>query len=193
MNLRESTGIALGALRANKLRSFLTLLGTIIGVMAVIAVLSIVEGLNRFVAQKLLNAGANVFYVDSYGFVTSQEAFDAVKDNPAVTLDDADALRSGIRNATLVVAMVDRQQRVHFRNKDLRAVDVRGRSPGWEVVDDYTVAQGRNLSDFDDDHSRLTCVVGSEIVDELFPGLDPIGRQLRVGAESYEIVGVRYQ
>src|SRR5439155_14840629 len=72
MNLRESTGIALGALRANKLRSFLTLLGTIIGVMSVIAVLSFVEGLNRYVSQKLLNAGANVFWVDSYGFVTSQ-------------------------------------------------------------------------------------------------------------------------
>ena len=84
MNLRESMGIALGALRANKLRSFLTLLGTIIGVTSVIAVLSVVEGLNRFVTQKLLNAGANAFYIDSYGFVTSQEAFDAVKNNPPV-------------------------------------------------------------------------------------------------------------
>ena len=76
MNLRESVGIALGAVRANKLRSFLTLVGTIIGVMSVIAVLSFVEGLNRFVSQKLLNAGANVFWVDPYGFVTSQEALE---------------------------------------------------------------------------------------------------------------------
>ena len=75
MNPRESAGIALTALRANKLRSFLTLLGTIIGVMSVIAVLSFVEGLNRYVSQKLLNAGANVFWVDPYGFVTSQEAW----------------------------------------------------------------------------------------------------------------------
>ena len=190
MNLRESSGIALGALRANKLRSFLTLLGTIIGVMSVIAVLSIVEGLNRFVAQKLLNAGANVFWVDSYGFVTSQEAFDAVKDNPPVTLDDADALRDGMRDAALVVAMADKQEPVHFREKLMKAVDVRGRSPGWEVVDDYAVEHGRQLAESDDDRRRLTCVVGSEVADELFPGLDAIGRQIRVGAESFEIVGV---
>jgi putative ABC transport system permease protein len=190
VNLRESSGIALGALRANKLRSFLTLLGTIIGVMSVIAVLSIVEGLNRFVAQKLLNAGANVFWVDSYGFVTSQEAFDAVKDNPPVTLDDADALRDGMRDAALVVAMADKQEPVHYREKLMKAVDVRGRSPGWEVVDDYTVAHGRQLAEPDDDRRRLTCVVGSEVADELFPGLDAIGRQIRVGTESFEIVGV---
>ncbi len=93
MNLRESVGIALGALRANKLRSFLTLLGTIIGVMSVIAVVSIVEGLNRYVSQKLLNVGANVFEVDKYGFITSQDQCEAAIERPDVTLDDADALR----------------------------------------------------------------------------------------------------
>ena len=72
MNLRESIGIALGALRANKMRSFLTLLGTIIGVTSVIAVISFVEGMNRFVSDKLLNAGANVFQVDQFGLITSQ-------------------------------------------------------------------------------------------------------------------------
>jgi len=71
VNLRESTGIALAALRANKLRSFLTLLGTIIGVASVIAVVSFVDGMNRFVADKLLNAGSNVFQVDKFGFITS--------------------------------------------------------------------------------------------------------------------------
>ncbi len=189
MNLRESTGIALGALRANKLRSFLTLLGTIIGVMSVIAVLSFVEGLNRYVSQKLLNAGANVFWVDSYGFVTSQEQWDAVKDRPPVTLDDADALRAAMRNASIIVAQADRQETIHHREKEVRGVDVRGRSPGFELIEDYSLAEGRNLADIDDDRRRLVCVVGSEIAEEIFPGLDPIGKQIRVGAESYEIVG----
>jgi putative ABC transport system permease protein len=93
LNLRESIGIALGGIRANKLRSFLTLLGIIIGVASVIAVVSFVEGLNRFVTQKLLNAGANVFVVDKWGFITSQEEFDEANKNPVVTLADADALR----------------------------------------------------------------------------------------------------
>ncbi|HEY3216629.1 MAG TPA: ABC transporter permease [Candidatus Eisenbacteria bacterium] len=190
MNLRESIGIALGALRANKLRSFLTLLGTIIGVMSVIAVLSFVEGLNRYVSQKLLNAGANVFWVDPYGFVTSQEQWEEVKNRPPITLDDADALRQGVPHAALVIAQADGQQTARYRNKEVKGVNVRGRSAGWELVDDYSLASGRLLTELDDQRSRLVCVLGAEIAEELFPGLDPIGKWVRLGAENYEVVGV---
>ena len=190
MNLRESTGIALAALRANKLRSFLTLLGTIIGVMSVIAVLSFVEGLNRFVAQKLLNAGANAFWVDSYGFVTSQEQWDLVKSNPIITLDDADALRTGVRHASMVVAQLDDFESVRYRDKLVTGVTVRGRGPGWEIIEDFTLGSGRVITDLDDSRRQLVCVLGSEMADELFPGLDPIGRSIRVGAETYSVIGV---
>jgi len=117
VNLRESVGIALGGVRANKLRSFLTLLGIIIGVASVIAVMSFVEGLNRFVTQKLLNAGANVFVIDKYGFITSQEAFEEADKNPPVTLDDAEALREGMRHASLVVAQAGTRSPLRYRNK----------------------------------------------------------------------------
>src|SRR5580765_6612569 len=150
MNLRESSGIALGAIRANKLRSILTLLGIIIGVMSVIAVLSFVEGLNRFVSDKLLNAGANVFYVDPYGFVTSQEAFDAVKNNPPVTLEDGDALRAGVPHAALVVAQAETRGVARYRNKEVRAVTFSGRGPGYELIDDLTIDRGRQLTETDD-------------------------------------------
>ena len=190
MNLRESVGIALGAVRANKLRSFLTLLGTIIGVMSVIAVLSFVEGLNRFVSQKLLNAGANVFWVDPYGFVTSQEAWDKVKNNPRITLEDTDALRLAVPHAALVVAQADARTASHYRNKEVKGVDVRGRGPGYEQVEDLTLALGRQLTEDDDQRHRMVCVIGSEVAEELFQGLDPLGRRIRLGAETYEVVGV---
>ncbi len=190
MNLRESAGIALAALRANKMRSFLTLLGTIIGVMSVIAVLSFVEGLNRFVSEKLLNAGANVFWVDPYGFVTSQEEWDKVKDRPPITVDDADVMRAGLAHAALVVAQSDQRVLARYRAKSVKAVDLRGRSPGYELVEDLTLGTGRNLTEADDQRRRLVCVLGSEVAEELFPGLDPIGRQVRLGAESYEVLGV---
>jgi len=193
MNLRESVGIALGAVRSNKLRSFLTLLGTIIGVMSVIAVLSFVEGLNRYVSQKLLNAGANVFWVDPYGFVTSQEQWEEVKDRPPITLDDADALRAGVPHAATVIAMADGSAIAHYRNKQVRGVAIRGRSAGYEVVDDYTLGAGRLFTDVDDQRRRLVCVLGSEVADELFSGLDPIGKQIRLGEENYEVIGVMAQ
>jgi len=190
MNLRESAGIALGALRANKLRSALTLLGTIIGVMSVIAVLSFVEGLNRFVSEKLLNTGSNAFYVDKYGFITSQEEYEDAMGRPDITLDDAEALRRGVAHASLVVAQANTSQRARYRNKDVRGVNVRGRSAGYDVLDDLPIASGRHLNDSDDLRASRVTVIGPEVADDLFPGLDPLGRTIRLGAESYVIVGV---
>jgi len=190
VNLRESMGIALGGIRANKLRSFLTLLGIIIGVASVIAVVSFVEGLNRFVTQKLLNAGANVFVVDKYGFITSQEAFDEASKNPDVTLDDADALRRGVRHASMVVAQAGSLAPIRYRNKVMKAVAVNGRSAGYDVVDDITIGQGRHLSELDDTERRAVAVIGPEVADELFGTLDPLGRLIRIDRYEFEVVGV---
>jgi len=190
VNLRESTGIALAALRANKLRSFLTLLGTIIGVASVIAVISFVEGMNRFVSEKLLNAGSNVFQVDKFGFITSNDAYlDALR-RPDITIDDADALRLTLKHAQMVMAAADDRLRVHYRSKHVDGVNLRGRGPGYDVIDDLTIAEGRHLTDFDDRHRERVCVLGPEIADELFPGMDPIDKEVRIGDQTYRVVGV---
>ena len=190
MNLRESAGMALAALRANKLRSMLTLLGTIIGVMSVIAVLSFVEGLNRFVSEKLLNTGANAFYVDKYGFITSQEEFEDAQGRPDITLADADALRRGVAHASLVIAQGNVTNVARYRNKPMKGVGVRGRSPGYDVLDDLAIDVGRHLVESDDARGARVAVIGPEVADELVPGLDPLGRVFRLGAETYEVVGV---
>ncbi len=190
MNLRESVGIALGGVRANKLRSFLTLLGTIIGVASVIAVVSFVEGMNRYVTEKILNAGANVFAVDKYGLIMSREAFDIANRRPDVTLDDADALRAGVAHASLVVAMSEGRENVRFRGKVMKAVNLHGRGAGYDVVDDIAIEDGRHLSEFDDRQRRPVCVIGPEVAEELFEQLDPIGHDIRVGDRNFEIVGV---
>ncbi len=190
MNLRESIGIALGGVRANKLRSFLTLLGIIIGVASVIAVMSFVEGLNRFVTQRLLNAGANVFVIDKFGFITSQEAFEEASKNPDVTLDDADALREGMRHASLVVAQAASGAPIRYRNKVVKGASVNGRSAGYDLVDDLTIERGRHLSELDDLERRPVAVLGPEVVDELFGTLEPLGRTIRVDRYEFEVVGV---
>ena len=190
MNLRESVGIALGGIRANKLRSFLTLLGIIIGVASVIAVVSFVEGLNRFVTQKLLNAGANVFVVDKYGFITSQEEFDEANKNPDVTLEDGEALRRGMRHATVVVAEAGAAEPVRFRNKVMKAVPVNGRSAGYDLVDDQAIERGRHLTELDDSERRPLAVLGPEVASELFGSLEPLGRTIRLDRYEFEVVGV---
>ena len=190
MNLRESAGIALGAIRANKLRSFLTLLGTIIGVASVIAVVSFVEGLNRYVTDKLLNAGANVFVVDKYGFITTQEEYEEAMKRPDVTLADADAIARGTEHASLVVPQAGTRATLRHREKRMDAVSVRGRGPGYEVLDDLPLRSGRHLVENDDSRRRTVAVIGSEVADELFPRTDPLGKVIRIGRASYEVVGV---
>jgi putative ABC transport system permease protein len=190
MNLREIVGIALGAIRANKLRSFLTLLGTIIGVTSVIFVVSVVNGLNRYVSDKILQAGSNVFYLDKWGFFTSQDDYQIRKDWPEVTLEDAEAVALGVYAARMVVAGSETREPVRFRTKVLKGVDVHGRGAGYEVIDDLTIDQGRHLSELDDQRRRTVCVIGPEVVDGLFPGLDPIGRPIRIGEQTYEVIGV---
>jgi putative ABC transport system permease protein len=191
MNLRESAGIALGAIRANKMRSFLTLLGTIIGVASVIAVLSFVEGLNRFVSQKLLNAGANVFWVDKWGMITNQEDWEDAQGRPDLTMNDIDALRRAqLPHVEMVVAMDEGNADIRYKAKRLKNVKVRGRGAGYEVVDDLTIDKGRHLNELDDQRRQPVCVVGPEVSDELFPGLDPLGRLIRIGAQRFQIVGV---
>ncbi|MFM7232809.1 MAG: ABC transporter permease [bacterium] len=191
MNLRESIGIALGGIRANKLRSFLTLLGIIIGVASVIAVVSFVEGLNRFVTQKLLNAGANVFVVDRYGFVTSQEAWEEASKRPRVTLDDAEAIRRGAPHAALVVAQANSVAPVRYRSKVVNGVRLQGRSEGYDLVDDQNIEFGRHLSELDDRDRRPVAVLGPDVAIELFGTPDAaLGRSVRVGRYEFEVVGV---
>jgi putative ABC transport system permease protein len=190
MILRESVGIALGAIRANKLRSFLTLLGTIIGVAAVIAVLSFVEGLNRYVSEKLLAAGSNVFWVDKYGIITSQEAWEDAMKRRDITPEDADILREGVPHASMVVAMASGNTNVRFEQKIVRSIELRGRSAGFESVDDIAVVSGRAFNETDDIRRRMVCVIAPEVADELFDRKDPIGQTVRVGAQSYEVLGM---
>ena len=190
MNLRESAGIALRALQANKLRSVLTLLGTIIGVGSVIFVLSVVEGLNQYVSQKILSAGSNVFWLDKFGDAMNEEAFEDALKRPDITIDDVDAIRLQSRYAGTVVAGGNATAPVRAGNKIARNVPVNGRSAGYDVVEDYAIGEGRHLTDLDDRRRRPVCVIGPEVADELHIEHEPVGQHVRVGNQTLEVVGV---
>jgi len=190
MNLRESVGIALRALQANKLRSALTLLGTIIGVGSVIFVLSVVEGLNQYVSQKILSAGSNVFWLDKIGDAMNDEAFEDAMKRPDITIDDVDAIRLQSRYAGVVVAGGNDLAAVRAGNKVVRGVPVNGRSAGYDLVEDYAIGEGRHLTEVDDRRRRPVCVIGPEVADELRIEHDPVGRRIRVGNQTLEVVGM---
>jgi len=190
VNVRESVGIALDALRANKLRSFLTLLGVIIGVSSVIAVMSLVQGLDHYVAAQLTAAGSNVFSVDKVGIVFD---FNAATDRARrrdLTVADAAAIA---RAATFVEAAVaERVANAPARRggRGMTRVGVQGVEGDYMRVDDLPVARGRPLQPLDDARAAAVCVLGAEVAEHLFGQLDPVDREVRVGNRSLVVVGV---
>jgi putative ABC transport system permease protein len=189
MNARESVSIALDALRTNKLRSFLTLLGVIIGVSSVISVMSLVQGLDQYVRGELVEAGSNVFTVDKVGL-----AFDLVTVQDRLrrrdlTDRDAAAIASAARHVEAAVAERDAASTVRFEAKTLRRVQVTGVEPDYLLVRELPVERGRPLGETDALTRANVCILGAEVVDHLFGGRDPLGRDVRLGPHRLTVVG----
>jgi len=188
--LRETIMLALDTLRVHKLRSFLTLLGVILSVFTLVGVMSVVEGLNRYVANNLFNLGANVFVVNQFGIITSHEEWLKAQKRPPIRPEDYEAVRDNTRLLKQVAAFDDRRISVRYGNETLEDVALLGTTPNFIEVRGIDVGLGRFFTQSDEDHRAGICFVGVDITKRLFPGVDPVGKPLRVGSQVYTIVGV---
>jgi putative ABC transport system permease protein len=188
--IRETFWIALDTLRAHKLRSFLTLLGVILAVTTLVAVMSVIEGLNLWVSEKVANLGAGVFGVDRFGVITSFEAWVKAQKRPPVRPDELEALREGMTLAQRVGAVTFRRADVRYGNEQLEEVLVMGGTPNYAEIRNITVAMGRFINENDEHHRSPVCFAGPDVTNRFFPNTDPIGKTIRVGNFSYTIIGV---
>jgi putative ABC transport system permease protein len=186
----ETFRLALDALRAHKLRSFLTLLGVILAVATLVAVMSVVAGLNFYVADRVANLGANVYLVDRFGIITSQDAWIKAQKRPLVTLEEFQRLRENMKTAANVAATDDRTMDVRSGNILLENTDLTGVTPNYAEIRNMNLAAGRFLTDGDDLHHAPVCFIGTDVVKKFFPTVDPIGKTIRAGTNTYEVVGV---
>jgi len=188
--LRETFWIALDTLRAHKLRSFLTLLGVILAVTTLISVISILDGLNHYVADKIANIGANAFVVDRIGIVTNFEDWNKARKRPPLTIEDLDSVRTGMTLASNVAGEQNSTADVRAANITDENVDILGVTANYAEIRDIDIAEGRALTDVDDSHRSSVCVVGPDVANKLFPGVDALGKDLRAGQLQYSIVGI---
>jgi putative ABC transport system permease protein len=186
----ETFLLALDALRAHKLRSFLTLLGVILAVATLVAVMSVVAGLNFYVADRVANLGANVYLVDRFGIITSQDAWVKAQKRPLVTLDEYQRLRENMKTAANVAATDDRTMDVRSGNILLENTDLTGVTPNYAEIRNMNLAAGRFLTEGDDLHHAPVCFIGTDVLKKFFPTVDPIGKTIRAGTNTYEVVGV---
>jgi putative ABC transport system permease protein len=186
----ENLKIALDAIRANKLRSVLTVLGNVVAVMSVIMVVAVIDGVNTYVGEKILEQGLQVITIDKFGFITNDDEFREAEKRRDITLRDARALEQRMRLAGRVVAQVDAVKRVRAGKNELANVNVRGTTSGYEEVGKFEVTEGRHVDVTDVERRRPVAVIGSEVASALYPRVDPIGRTLKIAGHELLVVGV---
>jgi putative ABC transport system permease protein len=186
----ETLKLSLDALRAHKLRSFLTLLGVILAVTTLIFVMSVISGLNFYVADRVANLGANVFIVDRFGIITSQDEYVKAQKRPLINMEDYERLRDGMKLARAVAAEEDHFVQVKSGNQTMENTQMMGTTANFADVRNLNVAQGRFITPADDEHRSEVVFIGPDLVQKFFPNVDPIGKTLRVQTHTYEVIGV---
>jgi len=190
VSLKETLWISLDTLRAHKLRTFLTLLGVILAVTTLVSVISVLNGLNLYVSDKVANLGANAFVVDRIGIVTNFQEWNKARKRPPLSLDDLQALRDGMKLASTVAGEQDTNADVRYGNVLSEDASIIGATPTFAPIRDIDVSSGRLLTPIDEEHRAGVCVIGADVANKLFPGVDPIGREVRAGQGQYQVIGV---
>ena len=186
----ETLKLSLDALRAHKLRSFLTLLGVILAVTTLVFVMSVIAGLNMYVAERVANLGANVFLVDRFGIITSRDQFLKAQKRPMITLDDYTRLRDNMRLAKAVAAEEDRNVQTRSGDAIMENTMIMGATPNFADVRNLNVASGRFITQADDEHRSEVVFIGPDLVQKFFPNSDPIGKTIRAETHTYQVIGV---
>lgn len=187
----EYAGIAVDSLRANKLRSFLTLLGIIIGITSIISVISIIEGLDKYWKEKVSNFGPNTFVITQFPIVTNpDEYFKMLKRNPELHNREADAVRRYCNACDAVGIETHKQVTLKANGQSVDNVDVGGITPNIMEIEGHQTEVGRNLLDWENDHSRFSAYIGWEIAEKLYPGVDPIGKTIQIDDHQYTVIGI---
>jgi putative ABC transport system permease protein len=187
--LVENLSIAVWALRANKLRAVLTVIGNVVAVMSVIAVVSIIDGVNKYVSERILDQGLNVIYIDKFGLITDDDAFREASKRRDLTAYEADALVSRMQLAGQVVAQAEANKAIRYRGTELKNIRILGTTEGYPAVGKYETEQGRELEDSDFQRRRPVCVIGSEVAETLFPRIDPVGQSIKASGFELLVVG----
>ncbi len=192
LHVGESMAMAASSLWANKLRTFLTLLGIIIGVLTIIAVVSIIQGLNNYVYTKMAMFGANDFSVSKYSFMTtSLEDFREQQKRKDLTLEDMQLIRNLCRTCDYVGGSVSTSQTVKYRSQFLRSVSIQGITEYDHLIGSVTELEfGHHLLKEEVDRSQPVCIIGADVANNLFPQINPLGKRIKVGGHHFIVTGV---
>ena len=193
MPILEALKLALSAILSHKLRSFLTLLGVIFGVATVIVVVSLIEGFNVYVDEKIANIGTNAFSVRKFSIqdFSSVEALNAARRrNKDITLDDAAALAARGGAIQEVGAKEDIAGDVKFGATNLRRIHISATTPNIADIERIEASEGRYFNNVDQETRRNATFIGADVAEKLFPTSNPLGQTIRIDGRAFEVIGI---
>jgi len=193
--LREIVQMAFDSIKSHKLRSFLTLLGIMIGVMTVIAMVSVIQGLNRAFLAELESAGSDLIVISKNDPIQMGNLSEEERQRKDLTFEDAIAIEEECPLVKAVAAdlIADFFENIPVKYRNIKSQNalILGMNEKWpEVINLYLPTSGRFLTKSDIQHRTKVCVLGSELAETLFPHTDPLQKDIRIGAEKFTVVGV---
>jgi putative ABC transport system permease protein len=190
-SFKEPALIALETLRTHKLRSFLTLLGVILSVSTLIVVVALINGSNRYIADHIANFGANVFRISQFPIITSMDEFVKLKRrNRVITWEDYEFVRDHMLNAKNVGMQLSRMGKAKYQTHDMEDVSIRGVTANMGEIGLVEPALGRYITDTDNERHVNSAVIGADVAERFFAGVDPLGKTVYLDGTPYQVVGV---
>ena len=187
----EMVRIALNAIRTNKLRSLLTILGNVVAITSIVTLVSLIQGITDEVTNVILSEiGADAFAVDRRGLVMSEDDLERTRSNPRITLDDAAAVRRFGSNVGAVMAQAQRSAEVSYREHVLDTVSIQGVTEDFGRFPTFNAEIGRLLTPTEVRRKRNVAILGWDTADRLFPAIDPLDRRIKIRGVPFRVVGV---
>jgi len=190
---REAFWVAMEALRTHKLRSFLTLLGVVIATTTLIVVMSIVNGMNVYIAEHIANLGTNTFVVHQFQWAQGFDSFlQARRRNKPVRMEEFEFLRDNLQGYERIGALASLQPNPAARYKThvIDEIQLQAMTPSFVDIGREKIALGRYISETDYRHNARVCVIGADLVDKLFPNVDPLDKEVQLAGLPFRVVGV---
>jgi putative ABC transport system permease protein len=183
-------GIAFQAIRTNKLRSFLTVLGVIIGITSIMAIVSVIEGLNQSMKAQIASIGSDVLYIRPFRPGAFVGGFpDSLRRRKWFTVEDAEAIRRTCPAVQAVAPLNFVEARLRYRDAESRFTNVIGTTPDFLVTNSWAIQNGRFFTETEVEHRSTVCVLGKDQIEALFPHSNPIGKSIYIGGYPYTVVG----
>ena len=189
---REAFWIALDALRSHKLRSFLTLLGVVIATTTLIVVMSIVNGMNLYIADHIANLGTNTFVLHQFQWAQGFESFlNARRRNKPIRIEDFEYLRDSLRGYQQIgaLAQLSPSPSARYKGHLIDEIQLSAVTPSFADIGREKIEQGRYISDSDYQHNARVCIIGQDLVDKLFSNVDPLDKEVQLAGLPFRVIG----